>query len=112
MTDVSFISLRLVFQPCSACCSQGMALAGAGAGEPQFEVGDRVGKGGVVREPDAHRDAIELVMAAGTELGWHPRASWPRRSLDRRETMSTLWLAEAEALLPDLKALVAETLAS
>ena len=33
--------------------------------KPQFEVGkERVGKGGVVRDPAAHGDAIEGVIAA------------------------------------------------
>ena len=38
--------------------------------KPQFEVGKaRVGKGGVVRDPDAHADAIAGVMAAAAGLG-------------------------------------------
>ncbi|MFM7392818.1 MAG: SAM-dependent methyltransferase, partial [Cyanobium sp.] len=39
--------------------------------KPQFEVGrERVGKGGVVRDPLAHRDAITAVIAAAEPLGW------------------------------------------
>jgi 23S rRNA (cytidine1920-2'-O)/16S rRNA (cytidine1409-2'-O)-methyltransferase len=39
--------------------------------KPQFEVGkERVGKGGVVRDPLAHADAIEGVMAAAALEGW------------------------------------------
>jgi len=39
--------------------------------KPQFEVGrERVGKGGVVRDPLAHRDAIASVIAAAEPLGW------------------------------------------
>jgi 23S rRNA (cytidine1920-2'-O)/16S rRNA (cytidine1409-2'-O)-methyltransferase len=38
--------------------------------KPQFEVGKaRVGKGGVVRDPDAHADAISGVIAAAARLG-------------------------------------------
>ncbi|MDP4706730.1 MAG: hypothetical protein NWR94_00775, partial [Cyanobium sp. MAG_237] len=38
--------------------------------KPQFEVGKgRVGKGGVVRDPVAHCDAIEGVVTAATGLG-------------------------------------------
>ena len=41
--------------------------------KPQFEVGKaRVGKGGVVREPAAHVDAITAVMAAAQAEGWRP----------------------------------------
>ena len=41
--------------------------------KPQFEVGrQRVGKGGVVRDPAAHADAIATVIAAARELAWHP----------------------------------------
>ena len=41
--------------------------------KPQFEVGrGRVGKGGVVRDPAAHRDAIAGVIAAAAALGWQP----------------------------------------
>ena len=39
--------------------------------KPQFEVGrERVGKGGVVRDPEAHADAIAGVMAQAVPLGW------------------------------------------
>ena len=40
--------------------------------KPQFEVGrDRVGKGGVVRDGLAHRDAIASVISAANTLGWN-----------------------------------------
>ena len=117
VTDVSFISLRLVLpalrrllQPADGACPEALVLV-----KPQFEVGkDRVGKGGVVRNPAAHRDAIELVMASAAELGWHPQgivASPITGPAGNHEYV--LWLAEAEgALLPDLESLVATTLAS
>jgi 23S rRNA (cytidine1920-2'-O)/16S rRNA (cytidine1409-2'-O)-methyltransferase len=39
--------------------------------KPQFEVGkERVGKGGVVRDPAAHVDAISGVIAAAAAEGW------------------------------------------
>ena len=116
VTDVSFISLRLVLpalrrllQASDGLCPEAMVLV-----KPQFEVGkDRVGKGGVVRDPDAHRDAIELVMAAGTELGWQPQgivASPITGPAGNHEYV--LWLAESPpSLFPDLKQLVAATLA-
>jgi len=42
--------------------------------KPQFEVGRaRVGKGGVVRDPEAHRDALRGVIEAAAPLGWVAR---------------------------------------
>jgi 23S rRNA (cytidine1920-2'-O)/16S rRNA (cytidine1409-2'-O)-methyltransferase len=41
--------------------------------KPQFEVGRaRVGKGGVVRDPAAHGDAIAGVIGAAAQLGLRP----------------------------------------
>jgi 23S rRNA (cytidine1920-2'-O)/16S rRNA (cytidine1409-2'-O)-methyltransferase len=38
--------------------------------KPQFEVGrERVGKGGVVRDPALRREAVAAVAACGAELG-------------------------------------------
>jgi 23S rRNA (cytidine1920-2'-O)/16S rRNA (cytidine1409-2'-O)-methyltransferase len=55
--DVSFISLRLVLGPAFALLREGgqaVALV-----KPQFEVGrGRVGKGGVVRDPDLWREVL------------------------------------------------------
>jgi 23S rRNA (cytidine1920-2'-O)/16S rRNA (cytidine1409-2'-O)-methyltransferase len=73
--DVSFISLNLVLGAVLACMADRydvLALV-----KPQFEVGrSRVGKGGVVREPAARREALlsvgETALALGaTVLGYH-----------------------------------------
>ncbi len=38
--------------------------------KPQFEAGrEHIGKGGIVRDPEGHRVAVERVRAAVTELG-------------------------------------------
>ncbi|MCP9916837.1 TlyA family RNA methyltransferase [Cyanobium sp. ATX 6F1] len=70
VADVSFISLALVLPALKGL----MAPEGQEAVllvKPQFEVGRaRVGKGGVVRDPEAHVDAIEAVIAAADRLGW------------------------------------------
>ena len=116
MTDVSFISLRLVLPALRRLLQPRMGSArGLVLVKPQFEVGkSRVGKGGVVRDPAAHRDAIELVIEAASPLGWHPQgivASPITGPAGNHEYV--LWLAEAEgALLPDLEQLVKATLAS
>jgi len=74
--DVSFIS----------AASLAPQLHGVGADgtdyvvlvKPQFEVGRRrVGRGGIVRDPDAHRAAVAAVVAALSGSGLAPRAAMP-----------------------------------
>ncbi|CAM3683996.1 TlyA family RNA methyltransferase [Corallococcus sp. ZKHCc1 1396] len=60
--DVSFISLTQVLPSVLTYLSPGGLLVALV--KPQFEVGpDRVGKGGVVRDPLARQDAIDTVTA-------------------------------------------------
>jgi len=74
VADVSFISLTLVLpallallQPPDADNDQRELVLLV---KPQFEVGrERVGKGGVVRDPSAHVEAMQRVMAAAAEHG-------------------------------------------
>lgn len=84
VADLSFISLTRVLPALRALLAPAVdgATVGAAAGpgdaveavllvKPQFEVGRaRVGRGGVVRDPAAHRDAIEGVIAAAQALDW------------------------------------------
>lgn len=72
--DLSFISLELVLD----------ALIGVSRTDadvvlmvkPQFEVGkDRLGKGGVVRDPVLRAEAVLAVAAAAAERGWGARAA-------------------------------------
>ena len=66
--DVSFISLRRVLPatvPHLAPQSRIYALV-----KPQFEVGrERIGKGGIVRDPQARADALEAVLETARDLG-------------------------------------------
>lgn len=72
VADVSFISLALVL-PALGRLLQAPKREALLLVKPQFEVGKaRVGKGGVVREPAAHGDAITAVMAAAVAEGWRP----------------------------------------
>jgi 23S rRNA (cytidine1920-2'-O)/16S rRNA (cytidine1409-2'-O)-methyltransferase len=66
--DVSFISLTKVLPAVLACAAQPFdCLAMV---KPQFEVGrNRVGKGGVVRDAGARRDALVSVATFGAGLG-------------------------------------------
>ena len=46
--------------------------------KPQFEVGRRqVGRGGIVKDPALHRQALEDVAAAAQELGYGVRGACP-----------------------------------
>jgi len=67
--DLSFISLTLVLDALIAVTAADGDLALMV--KPQFEVGrERVGKGGVVRDPDLRVDAVRTVVAAAAERGW------------------------------------------
>ena len=68
VADLSFISLRLVLPALAACTGPDGDLALMV--KPQFEVGkERVGTGGVVRDPALRAEAVLDVAAAGLELG-------------------------------------------
>jgi 23S rRNA (cytidine1920-2'-O)/16S rRNA (cytidine1409-2'-O)-methyltransferase len=60
--DASFISLRLLLPPLAALLSPGGRMVALL--KPQFEAGPgRVGKRGVVRDPEVHRDVLESFSA-------------------------------------------------
>lgn len=66
--DLSFISLAKVLPALVAVATPSADLVVMV--KPQFEVGkDRVGKGGVVREPHLRVEAVVAVAAAAAELG-------------------------------------------
>ena len=67
--DVSFISATLVLRPVLAAApglQEAVILV-----KPQFEAGrENVGKGGIVRDPQAHQLAINRVADCVRSLGW------------------------------------------
>jgi 23S rRNA (cytidine1920-2'-O)/16S rRNA (cytidine1409-2'-O)-methyltransferase len=66
--DVSFISLRLVLPAVLRLVQLGAIILPLV--KPQFEAGrGQVGKGGVVRDPDVQRAAVEAVKGYGAALG-------------------------------------------
>jgi 23S rRNA (cytidine1920-2'-O)/16S rRNA (cytidine1409-2'-O)-methyltransferase len=68
VADLSFISLRTVLPALAACTRVGGDLLPMV--KPQFEVGrDRLGSGGVVRDPRLRRDALGDVVAVARDLG-------------------------------------------
>jgi 23S rRNA (cytidine1920-2'-O)/16S rRNA (cytidine1409-2'-O)-methyltransferase len=69
VADLSFISLRLVLPALTGCTTPGGDLLPMV--KPQFEVGrDRLGAGGVVRDPALRADAVRTVARAAADLGW------------------------------------------
>ena len=68
--DVSFISLRLILPAVARVLTRGDAVVLV---KPQFEAGrGKVGKGGVVRDPKLHREAIEQVLSEAQAIGFDP----------------------------------------
>lgn len=66
--DLSFISLRLVLPALAAVAAPDADFVMLV--KPQFEVGkDRVGAGGVVRDPELRAEAVRGAAAAAAELG-------------------------------------------
>jgi 23S rRNA (cytidine1920-2'-O)/16S rRNA (cytidine1409-2'-O)-methyltransferase len=64
--DVSFISLRQVLEPTSACLAPGAEIVALV--KPQFEVGrGRVGKGGIVRDPEQWDQVLRDLVAFARE---------------------------------------------
>jgi 23S rRNA (cytidine1920-2'-O)/16S rRNA (cytidine1409-2'-O)-methyltransferase len=70
--DLSFISLTLVLDALISVSADGADLVPMV--KPQFEVGrQRVGKGGVVRDPRLRADAVAAVADAAAARGWGAR---------------------------------------
>jgi 23S rRNA (cytidine1920-2'-O)/16S rRNA (cytidine1409-2'-O)-methyltransferase len=68
VADLSFISLRLVLPALLSCTTADADLLPMV--KPQFEVGkERLGSGGVVREPALRADAVRSVLTSAGELG-------------------------------------------
>ncbi|CCG03361.1 TlyA family RNA methyltransferase [Blastococcus saxobsidens] len=69
VADLSFISLRLVLPALAACAGPDADLLPMV--KPQFEVGrERLGAGGVVRDPEHRAQAVLEVGRAAQALGW------------------------------------------
>ncbi|MCI1985625.1 MAG: TlyA family RNA methyltransferase [Lactobacillus sp.] len=70
MTDVSFISLKLILPPLKAILQPaGHAVALI---KPQFEAGPaNVGKKGIVRDPAVHRDVLKTIVDFSLAAGYN-----------------------------------------
>ncbi|WP_433407723.1 TlyA family RNA methyltransferase [Saccharomonospora azurea] len=68
VADLSFISLRLVLPALAECAAAGADLLPMV--KPQFEVGrQRLGHGGVVRDPDLRAEAVSDVLTEAAQCG-------------------------------------------
>jgi 23S rRNA (cytidine1920-2'-O)/16S rRNA (cytidine1409-2'-O)-methyltransferase len=74
--DVAFISATLLLEPVFAAAphlSEAVILV-----KPQFEAGrGHVGKGGIVRDPEAHKLAVARVADCVRSLGWQVAGTIP-----------------------------------
>jgi 23S rRNA (cytidine1920-2'-O)/16S rRNA (cytidine1409-2'-O)-methyltransferase len=69
VVDVAFISATLVLPAVLAAAPS--LVEAVTLVKPQFEAGrEHVGKGGIVRDPEAHQLAIDKVAACVRSLGW------------------------------------------
>jgi 23S rRNA (cytidine1920-2'-O)/16S rRNA (cytidine1409-2'-O)-methyltransferase len=74
--DVSFISLTLVLPAVARVLKQeGQVVALV---KPQFEAGrTQVGRGGVVRDPEVHKQVLRRLLEWAGREGWRVRAATP-----------------------------------
>ena len=107
--DVSFISLKIVLPAIKALLkSTGEVLCLI---KPQFEAGrEKVGKKGVVREPETHKEVLDNFVALANELNFtilgltFSPVKGPEGNI---EFLGHLTLAEKEGIVPDTQAVVA-----
>lgn len=113
--DVSFISLRIILPPLKEILlNQGRVVALI---KPQFEAGrEKVGKSGVVRDPDVHVDVLTTVLTFAEELGFRLKGLTysPITGGEGNIEFLAYWSSDTDdnASLADassLKALIAET---
>jgi 23S rRNA (cytidine1920-2'-O)/16S rRNA (cytidine1409-2'-O)-methyltransferase len=106
--DVSFISLTKVLPAVLAQAAPELdCLAMV---KPQFEVGrERVGKGGVVRDPALRRDAVRGVAECGVALGCSVHGFAPSGLPGPKGNLETfVWLAEGGRPCGDWESALAE----
>ena len=116
VADLSFISLKLVFEPINNLLS-GDVIEGIFLIKPQFEVGkDRVSKGGVVRKAKYHIEAIESVINAAEQMQWNIKGLvasplvGPAGNHEYLAWMSKIGMSNAKIDINFIENLVQETL--
>jgi len=92
VTDVSFISLKLILPPMAACLAPGSGLLSLV--KPQFEAGRSAAPRGVVRDEAVRRRVVEEIRAFGTEtlgLDWLGCAPSPILGPDGNQEFLAWW---------------------
>ena len=110
VVDVSFISLRIVLPIIKTFLKDsGQVLCLI---KPQFEAGrEKVGKKGVVRDPETHKEVLDNFVSLANELGFtilgltFSPVKGPEGNI---EFLGHLTLADAEGIYPDTDALVTQ----
>ena len=99
--DLSFISLQLVLDALIGVTDAAGDLALMV--KPQFEVGkERLGKGGVVRDPELRAEAVVAVARAAAARGWGARAVTTSPLPGPSGNVEFfLWLRHGEATIDD-----------
>ncbi len=106
VVDVSFISLGLVLAPIASTFREN-AVRIVVLVKPQFEVGRGEARGGVVRDPAAHRAVLDRVVGQADGIGLSTRGVIPSPILGPEGNREFLaWFATG-AGMPDLEACLA-----
>lgn len=72
MIDVSFISLKLILPPLKNVLAKGGSVIALI--KPQFEAGrEKVGKAGIIRDPNTHREVLHDVITFAQSIGFELR---------------------------------------
>ncbi len=99
--DVSFISATLLLESVFAAAphlDEAVILV-----KPQFEAGrEHVGKGGIVRDPEAHKIAIDRVAACVASLGWEVAGTIPSPITGAQGNREFLMYARKQSLGPSV----------
>ena len=110
VVDVSFISLKIVLPVIKTLLkSTGQVVCLI---KPQFEAGrEKVGKKGVVREPETHKEVLDAFVALAHELGFtilgltFSPVKGPEGNI---EFLGHLTLAQQDGIQPDTQEIVAQ----
>jgi len=111
VVDVSFISLKIVLPAIQALLKPGMGQVLCLI-KPQFEAGrDQVGKKGVIRDPQIHKQVLDDFVELADTLGFSilgltfSPVKGPEGNI---EFLGHLTLADAEGIRPDTADIVAQ----
>ena len=109
--DVSFISLKIVLPAIKNLLKEGKGQVLCLI-KPQFEAGkEKVGKNGVVREPEIHKEVLDSIVALAKELGFAIRGltfSPVKGPAGNIEFLGHLTLADEPGIEPDTTEVVAQ----